>query len=57
MGRHFIICDGAELARLWGRIGAGDGEVLTWVPREDEARARPPGFHGLPGGLSPESLL
>jgi nanoRNase/pAp phosphatase (c-di-AMP/oligoRNAs hydrolase) len=57
VGRHFIICDGAELARLWGRIGAGEGEVLTWVPREDEARARPPGFHGLPGGLSPESLL
>jgi nanoRNase/pAp phosphatase (c-di-AMP/oligoRNAs hydrolase) len=56
LGRHFIICDGAELARLWGRIGAGDDEILTWVPREDESRARPPGFHALAGGLTAESL-
>ena len=56
MGRHFILCDGAELARLWGRIGAGDGEVLIWVPREAESRARPPGFHALAGGLAAESL-
>jgi nanoRNase/pAp phosphatase (c-di-AMP/oligoRNAs hydrolase) len=56
VGRHFIICDGAELARLWGRIGAGDGEILTWIPREAETRSRPPGFHALAGGLSPESL-
>jgi nanoRNase/pAp phosphatase (c-di-AMP/oligoRNAs hydrolase) len=56
LGRHFIICDGAELARLWGRIGAGEGEILTWVPREGESRARPPGFHALAGGLSAEAL-
>ncbi len=56
MGRRIILCDGAELARLWGRIGAADDEVLTWVPREDEPRARPPGFHSLPGGLSVEAI-
>jgi nanoRNase/pAp phosphatase (c-di-AMP/oligoRNAs hydrolase) len=56
VGRHFIICDGAELARLWGRIGAGDTEILTWIPREEESRSRPPGFHALAGGLSPEAL-
>jgi len=56
VGRHFIVCDGAELARLWGHIGAGPGEELLWVPREDESRARPSGFHVLPGGLAPESL-
>ncbi len=57
MSRRIILCDGAELARLWSRIGAGDDEVLTWVPREDESRARPPGFHALQGGLSAEALL
>ncbi len=57
MQRRVIVCDGAELARLWGRIGAGDAEELTWVPRgEEEARARPPGFRGLPGGLSADSV-
>ncbi len=57
MQRRIIVCDGAELARLWGRIGAGDSEALTWVPRgEDEARARPPGFRSLPGGLGAEAI-
>ncbi len=57
MQRRIIVCDGAELARLWGRIGAGDAEALTWVPRgEDEARARPPGFRSLPGGLGAEAI-
>jgi nanoRNase/pAp phosphatase (c-di-AMP/oligoRNAs hydrolase) len=56
LGRHFIICDGAEIARLWGGIGAGNGEVLSWVPQEGESRARPAGFHAIPGGLSPESI-
>ena len=51
------MCDGAELARLWCRIGAGDHEELTWVPREDESRARPPGFRALAGGLTPEAIL
>ncbi|MDJ0785597.1 MAG: DHH family phosphoesterase [Myxococcota bacterium] len=56
MARRFIICDGAELARLWGRIGAGETEELTWVPREDESRARPPGFRALAGGLCAEAI-
>jgi nanoRNase/pAp phosphatase (c-di-AMP/oligoRNAs hydrolase) len=56
VARRIIVCDGADLARLWGRIGAGDDEVLTWVPREGESRARPPGFHSLPRGLSAESV-
>jgi nanoRNase/pAp phosphatase (c-di-AMP/oligoRNAs hydrolase) len=30
VARRIIVCDGAELARLWGRIGAGDDEVLTF---------------------------
>jgi nanoRNase/pAp phosphatase (c-di-AMP/oligoRNAs hydrolase) len=54
--RRIILCDGAELARLWGRIGAADDEELTWVPREDEPRARPPGFHSLQGGLTAEAV-
>lgn len=55
--RRIIICDGAELARLWSRIGAGEGEELTWVPRgEDEARARPPGFKSLPGGWNADGI-
>ncbi|MCH2169328.1 DHH family phosphoesterase [Myxococcota bacterium] len=56
MGRRIIVCDGAELARLWGRIGAADDEVLTWIPREKESRARPPGFHALQQGRSAESI-
>ncbi len=56
MGRRIIICDGAETARLWSRIGAGETEELTWVPREDESRARPPGFRVLQGGLSPDGI-
>jgi nanoRNase/pAp phosphatase (c-di-AMP/oligoRNAs hydrolase) len=55
--RRFIVCDGAELARLWARIGAGETEELTWVPRgEDESRARPPGFRVLAGGLSRDAI-
>ena len=57
MDRRIILCDGAELARLWCRIGAGDNEELTWVPRDDESRARPPGFRALAGGLTPEAIL
>jgi len=56
VGRRVIVCDGAELARLWARIGASESEELTWVPREDEARARPPGFRVLQGGLAAESF-
>ncbi len=56
MARRIIICHGAELARLWARIGAGDEEDLTWVPRDDESRARPPGFRGLQGGLTSEAI-
>ena len=57
MGRHFIVCDGAELARLWSRIGAGDGEELLWIPRgEEESRARPPGFRSLAGGLATDAI-
>jgi len=55
--RHFIVCDGAELARLWSRIGSGDGEELLWVPRnEKESKARPPGFRSLTGGVSAEAI-
>ena len=56
MGKRIILCDGAEAARLWARIGAGSDEDLTWVPRDAEPRARPPGFHALPGGLLPEAI-
>jgi len=56
VANRVIVCDGAELARLWARIGASESEELTWVPREDEVRARPPGFRVLPGGLAPESF-
>ena len=56
MSRRIILCDGAEHARLWGRIGAGEDEELTWVPREDESRARPPGFRALAGGLTSEAV-
>jgi nanoRNase/pAp phosphatase (c-di-AMP/oligoRNAs hydrolase) len=56
LGRRIILCDGAELARLWSRIGAGESEELVWVPREAESRARPPGFRALAGGLAAESI-
>ena len=56
MARRIIVCDGLASARLWSRIGAGEDEVLTWVPREDESRSRPTGFHALSGGLCAESL-
>jgi nanoRNase/pAp phosphatase (c-di-AMP/oligoRNAs hydrolase) len=51
VARRFIVCDGADIARLWARIGAGESEELLWVPRESEARARPPRFRSLQGGL------
>ncbi len=51
MARRFIVCDGADIARLWARIGAGESEELLWVPRESESRARPPRFRSLQGGL------
>jgi nanoRNase/pAp phosphatase (c-di-AMP/oligoRNAs hydrolase) len=54
--RRIILCDGADLARLWGHVGAAEGEVLTWVPREGAPRARPPGFHSLQGGLSVDAI-
>ena len=56
MGRRIIICDGAETARFWSRIGAAEREELTWVPRDDESRARPPGFRALSGGLTREAI-
>lgn len=56
LGHRIILCDGAELARLWGRIGADESEELVWIPGEEEARARPPGFRSLAGGLSTESI-
>lgn len=56
MASRFILCDGAELARLWARIGAGETEELLWIPREEESRARPPGFRALQGRLTPEAV-
>ena len=56
MGRRIIICDGAESARLWARIGTDASEELTWVPREDEGRARPTGFKMLQGGLGEDAI-
>jgi nanoRNase/pAp phosphatase (c-di-AMP/oligoRNAs hydrolase) len=56
VARRIIICDGLEMARLWGHIGTAEGEDLFWVPREDESRARPPGFRALQGGLAPEAI-
>ncbi len=56
MGRRIIVCDGAEIARLWSRIGAGEDEELTWVPRDSEARARPPGFRSLSSGPTNETI-
>jgi nanoRNase/pAp phosphatase (c-di-AMP/oligoRNAs hydrolase) len=57
VARRIILCDGADLARFWGHIGAAEEEILTWVPREDAPRARPPGFHSLQGGLTPDAIL
>jgi nanoRNase/pAp phosphatase (c-di-AMP/oligoRNAs hydrolase) len=57
VSRRFILCDGAELARFWARVGEDESEELAWVPREDESRARPTGFRALQGGLAPESIL
>ena len=54
--RRIIICDGADIARFWSGIGAAEHEELTWVPREDESRARPPGFRALQGGLTAEAI-
>ncbi len=56
MPRRIIVCDGAESARLWARVGDDEDEDLFWVPREEETRARPPGFHSLPGGLGAEAI-
>jgi len=56
MARRIILCDGAELARLWSRIGAAEQEELLWVPQEDESRARPRGFRILQGRLSGEGI-
>jgi nanoRNase/pAp phosphatase (c-di-AMP/oligoRNAs hydrolase) len=54
---RFIVCDGLRSARLWSRIGAGQSEVLTWVPKgEESARSRTKGFNVLPGGLSAEAI-
>ena len=56
MGRRIIVCDGADIARFWSRIGEAEREELLWVPREDESRQRPPGFKSLQGGLSAEAI-
>jgi len=56
LGRRIIVCDGADNARLWSRIGTDESEILTWVPREEDGRARPPGFKMLQGGLSEEAF-
>ncbi len=56
MRRRIIVCDGAETARLWSRIGAAEHEELNWVPRDDESALRPPGFRALPGGLCVEAF-
>ena len=36
---RFIVCDGSSSARLWGQIGAGEDEILSWVPQPEESRA------------------
>ena len=57
VAKRFIVCDGLRAARLWSRIGAGENEVLSWVPQtEESARSRTRGFNVLPGGLSSESI-
>jgi nanoRNase/pAp phosphatase (c-di-AMP/oligoRNAs hydrolase) len=55
---RFIVCDGLRAARLWSRIGAGEDEILSWVPRDEEsARSRPTGFAVLQGGLCAEAIV
>ena len=56
VGRRIIICDGAESARLWSRIGTDELEELTWIPRDKESRARPAGFKILQGGLDEDAI-
>jgi nanoRNase/pAp phosphatase (c-di-AMP/oligoRNAs hydrolase) len=56
VARRIVLCDGADLARLWGRIGQSDREELFWIPRDKESRSRPPGFRALPGGLCSDAL-
>ncbi len=56
MGRRIIICDGAESARFWSRIGTDELEELTWIPREAESRSRPSGFRILQGGLDEDAI-
>jgi len=56
VARRFIVCDGADSARFWARIGADESEELLWVPREDESRVRPPRFRSLQGGLGVEAI-
>ena len=56
VSNRFVLCDGAELARFWARIGSDETEELLWIPRDEESRARPPGFRALPGGLNAESI-
>jgi nanoRNase/pAp phosphatase (c-di-AMP/oligoRNAs hydrolase) len=56
VGRRIIICDGADHARQWARIGTLEHEELTWVPREAESSLRPPGFRALQGGLCVEAI-
>jgi len=56
VGRRIVVCDGAENARLWSRIGGAESEELSWVPREEESRARPAGFRALQGGLTVEAF-
>ena len=56
MVRRIIVCDGADIARYWSGIGAAEREELTWVPREHESRARPPGFRALQGGMTAEAI-
>ena len=41
---------------MWSRIGPDESEELNWVPREDEARARPSGFKILQGGLDEDAI-
>jgi nanoRNase/pAp phosphatase (c-di-AMP/oligoRNAs hydrolase) len=56
LGRRYIVCDGADLAREWAQILPGKDEELVFVPREEELRARPPGFRSLGHPFTPEGL-
>jgi len=56
LGRRFIVCDGAHLAREWAQILPDSEAVLCFVPREDELRVRPPGFRSLGNPFTPEGL-